>query len=1144
MSNGGASGIAKPQQRLLPAQTGQQRDFAQPMMGMRTGGQMQPGMGQTTGIVRQANPSLFSDPQLGQMRSRMGMNPPSGGGFPIDRRQGQPSMPQQPQQRADKMYSPDSQNLLRRRENSPGQPPMPQQPPQQSNNYQANVDFMNQLAQKNAQVGSDGSSVSPSYSYNAETGQYMRDSSAFGLTGDAANTYYSPEEFQSEFGRTLGKMPSNQVTPPANDMIRDGRYRGDDGKGGLNTSLNTSLNVNQPSALNETGIPAGDVAPVTPGTGVVGGPSSTTGTEPTATGQQRPNINTAAADAIYDSLEGARREMGFAPDTINADQAAFNRNFGQGYQARGADNRGYDAFSNNAQGYTAAGADGTGYTASGADQRGYTAAGTDSEGYNAERTGSQGFTGAQANAEGYRADNTGSDGYAARLTGAQGFNAAGVGSTGYGAERAGSSGYLAQNASSQGYDATDASSTGYTARDNARGVGYGAERAGPSREVNAGSVRSGLLADTDLSNYMNQYDDAVVDNTLSDLNRARVIQQQNIGANATAAGAFGGSRHALREAENNRNFYDQAAKTTASLRQTGFTNAQQMGLSDIQNTMQGSLANQGANLQADSLSANLAQQNALANLNAGNTASQFGAQAQNQAALANQGAVNRASEFGAQATNQAMLSNAAARNQAAQFGAQAGNQASLANAAAANQASQFGASAFNQAAMFNTGQANQASQFGAQSANQAAMQASAQQQDASRFGAQAANQARNLNQAAQNQAMQFGAGASNSARLANASAANQASQFGANASNNAALANQASTNQGNQFTAAAANQAALANQNAGNQANQFGAQAGNNAALSNQAALNQAGQFGASAYNTAGLANQAALNQAGQFGAQATNTANLANQASFNQAGQFGANAMNNSSLANQNAFNQSAQFGAQAFNTGSLADQAAVNNARQYSANAMNNSSLANQSQANNMGQFNAQQRMAAQMANQTGQLAGSQQRLNAGNQLANLGNLGFGMGQTINRNMAQDGAMRQGMQQLLIDAARNQFNNYRNQPYSDVGLLSAALGQSPVPQTTTTTNTPGLFDYLSLGASAMSDMRLKTNINQVGDLPNGLGIYTWDWTDEAVEKGLANNMHIGVLAQEVEKIMPSAVVHTDSGYMAVKYNEILKEL
>jgi len=77
----------------------------------------------------------------------------------------------------------------------------------QPNPYQTNVDFMNQMAQKNAQVGSDGSSIFPTFSYDPKTNQYMRDSSAFGLTGDAANTYYSPEDFQSEFGRTLGKMP-------------------------------------------------------------------------------------------------------------------------------------------------------------------------------------------------------------------------------------------------------------------------------------------------------------------------------------------------------------------------------------------------------------------------------------------------------------------------------------------------------------------------------------------------------------------------------------------------------------------------------------------------------------------------------------------------------------------------------------------------------------------------------------------------------------------------------------------------------------------------------------------------------------------------------------------------------------------------
>ena len=78
----------------------------------------------------------------------------------------------------------------------------------QPNPYQANVNFMNQMAQKNAQVGSDGSSLFPTFSYNPNTNQYMQDSSAFGLTGDAANTYFSPEEFQSKFGKTLGQMSS------------------------------------------------------------------------------------------------------------------------------------------------------------------------------------------------------------------------------------------------------------------------------------------------------------------------------------------------------------------------------------------------------------------------------------------------------------------------------------------------------------------------------------------------------------------------------------------------------------------------------------------------------------------------------------------------------------------------------------------------------------------------------------------------------------------------------------------------------------------------------------------------------------------------------------------------------------------------
>lgn len=119
------------------------------------------------------------------------------------------------------------------------------------------------------------------------------------------------------------------------------------------------------------------------------------------------------------------------------------------------------------------------------------------------------------------------------------------------------------------------------------------------------------------------------------------------------------------------------------------------------------------------------------------------------------------------------------------------------------------------------------------------------------------------------------------------------------------------------------------------------------------------------------------------------------------------------------------------------------------------------------NMAQTDINNKLAADMSNQGSALAGSQQRLAAGNQLANLSNLGFGMGQQLQGNLAQDGAMKQGINQLLIDAVKNQVNQRSQAPFQSIGLLSQALGASPVPQTSTTSKQPGLFDYLTLGAS-----------------------------------------------------------------------------
>ena len=91
-------------------------------------------------------------------------------------------------------------------------------------------------------------------------------------------------------------------------------------------------------------------------------------------------------------------------------------------------------------------------------------------------------------------------------------------------------------------------------------------------------------------------------------------------------------------------------------------------------------------------------------------------------------------------------------------------------------------------------------------------------------------------------------------------------------------------------------------------------------------------------------------------------------------------------------------------------------------------------------------------------------QNRMAAAQQLANVSNLGFGMGRQINQDMLMQGAMQQALQQQLIDASKAQYAGYTGAPITSLGYLSNALGATPVPQTQTTSKQPGLFDYLTL--------------------------------------------------------------------------------
>lgn len=76
-----------------------------------------------------------------------------------------------------------------------------------------------------------------------------------------------------------------------------------------------------------------------------------------------------------------------------------------------------------------------------------------------------------------------------------------------------------------------------------------------------------------VSQFQNPYTSAVTDQTMTDIERQRQMAINTTGAQATAAGAFGGSRHGVAEALTNQGFADTSANMFANLNNQGFQNA-------------------------------------------------------------------------------------------------------------------------------------------------------------------------------------------------------------------------------------------------------------------------------------------------------------------------------------------------------------------------------------------------------------------------------------------------------------------------------------------------------------------------------------------------------------------------------------------
>ena len=72
--------------------------------------------------------------------------------------------------------------------------------------------------------------------------------------------------------------------------------------------------------------------------------------------------------------------------------------------------------------------------------------------------------------------------------------------------------------------------------------------------------------------------------------------------------------------------------------------------------------------------------------------------------------------------------------------------------------------------------------------------------------------------------------------------------------------------------------------------------------------------------------------------------------------------------------------------------------------------------------------------------------------------------------------------------------------------------------------------------GRMTASDIRLKQNIVRIDNHPLGFGVYLFDYKPEFQELA-GRGRQFGVMAQEVETVMPDAVVTYPDGYKRVNY-------
>jgi hypothetical protein len=139
----------------------------------------------------------------------------------------------------------------------------------------------------------------------------------------------------------------------------------------------------------------------------------------------------------------------------------------------------------------------------------------------------------------------------------------------------------------------------------AAGMGPGRQQlgmAGQLTQAGAGYTPTMIRPDAALTQqYFNPFEQQVVDTSLADMEQARQRAVQQMGQQATAARAFGGSRHGVAEALTSGEYGRQAGSMVANLRNQGYQQALQLA-------QQQQAQNQAAGMQGAQFRLGAAQQ--------------------------------------------------------------------------------------------------------------------------------------------------------------------------------------------------------------------------------------------------------------------------------------------------------------------------------------------------------------------------------------------------------------------------------------------------------------------------------------------------------------------------------------------------------